>query len=64
MSISICVRSHELAHSLSRAVDRRGWLHAFRARSGRSGRILDGDRALHGAARFVALQDDVCFANL
>jgi hypothetical protein len=64
MSVSTCVRSHQLADALGRTIDRRGRLHAVRAGARRSGRILDRDRALHGASRFLAVQHDVCFAHL
>jgi hypothetical protein len=64
MSVSICARSYQLTDSLGRPIDRRGRLHAVRAGARRSGSILDRDRALHGASRFVAVQHDVGFAHL
>ena len=64
MSVSICARSHQLADPLGRTIDRRGRLHTVRAGARRSGSILDRDRALHGASRFVAVQHDVCFTHL
>jgi hypothetical protein len=63
MSASICARSHQLTDSLGRPIDRRGRLHAVGAGARRSGSILDRDRALHGASRFVAVQHDVGFAH-
>lgn len=63
MSVSICVRSHELFHSLSSAIDSSSCL-SLRARSTELGSVLDRDGTLHGASRFDGVQNDMCFAHL